>query len=293
LQNAQSVGSLEDANGKALYDQFLEGSVELQIFSTPEQRVTFLPFISKHIEKNMDNHLKQICESLNVNIPEVIDVTLQRLVPLDGSTPEPFVIAGKTQSGKSAFKAVVISVCTMLRMPTILMTKDDSESKDLHETMVKYLAGSGVEEHVFPPYTHSEADITAAFNTNGGTLVIPDTFQKINFAIRIIERYRNSCTDKKSINFVLILDEADAMYRTVDRSQRMEVALKELQGFNPTLQLFVSATPVPILLLYKEVFMLQLSMYSLEASHDYVGVHRIKCLEDDNGSPIYLDPLLQ
>ena len=108
----------------------------------------------------------------------------------------------------------------------------------------------------------------------------------------MIDRYQEACKDSnKPFNFVLILDEADAMYRTVDQSQRMEMALKELQDFKPVLELFVSATPVPILLLYKEEFKQELSMYSLEASHDYVGVHQMKCLRDDNGSLVYLDHL--
>jgi hypothetical protein len=179
-------------------------------------------------------------------------------------------------------------------MPTVLITKDISESKDLHRKLVKYLAGSEADSFVFSPYStnSNEADMTVAFIGKKGTLVIPDTFGKINLAARVIERYEKACSEnKKSFDFVLLVDECDAMYRTVDRSQKMEVALQKLQDFKPVLQLYVSATPVPILLLYEEKYGQELSMYSLEPSHDYVGVHQMKCLLDECGSPVYLNPL--
>lgn len=295
LQRYKAPSAFE-STGSALYSRYVDAGAEVKCFTKRAHRATFLSFVATKVEESMSRNLKDACTTLNVKVPDIIDMMLGRLVPPNNHSPhEPLVIAGKTQSGKSAFKAVVLMVCAVLRIPSILITKEVSESKNLHGKLLNYMSDTdGAKEMLLSPYTSSEADITAAFNSvkkSGSTLVVPDTFRKIELATRVIKRYQDACKDaKKNFSFVLILDEADAMYRTFDQTQKMEIALRELQDFKPVVQLFVSATPVPILL-YKEEFKQDLEMYSLEASHDYVGFHQMKCLKDDDGAPVFLDRL--
>ena len=51
------------------------------------------------------------------------------------------VIAGRTQSGKSAIKGVIQSLAGMLKLPLIVLTKNVDESIDLHVKLQDLTAG--------------------------------------------------------------------------------------------------------------------------------------------------------
>ena len=56
------------------------------------------------------------------------------------------IIAGRTQSGKSSVKGVIQSLCGLLRIPLIILTKGVDESIDLHAKLVHLSHGTLVEE---------------------------------------------------------------------------------------------------------------------------------------------------
>jgi hypothetical protein len=85
------------------------------------------------------------------------------------------------------------------------------------------------------------------------------------------------------------LDEADAMYRTEDRTQKMEQAYDLLMAMDPCLSVLITATPVPVLLVLKEQ-KIDADFISIQASHDYFGVEDMIPLCDDDGSSIFLKP---
>ena len=59
------------------------------------------------------------------------------------------MVAGRTQSGKSAVKGVLQSLCGLLGIPMIVLTKGVEESKDLHAKLVKLAQGTSVnKKHV-------------------------------------------------------------------------------------------------------------------------------------------------
>jgi predicted patatin/cPLA2 family phospholipase len=64
-------------------------------------------------------------------------------------------------------------------------------------------------------------------------LFLADTHAPINKAVDAIKMYREKDEHRQ---FVVIIDEADAMYRTPDRSQKMEHAYEKLMALNPSLK---------------------------------------------------------
>lgn len=69
--------------------------------------------------------------------------------------------------------------------------------------------------------------------TNGGALIIADTkAQLYNKACKHIDIYRGRCPEGL---WVLVVDEADAMFRTPDRRQVFEQALQRLMIKAPCL----------------------------------------------------------
>jgi len=85
-------------------------------------------------------------------------------------------------------------------------------------------------------YREKNAKVERAFGgkgeTHGGMLVIADTKAQVQKALRALEDYREKNPGGK---FILVVDEADAMFRTKDRSQVFEQNLEELRATNPTM----------------------------------------------------------
>lgn len=57
-----------------------------------------------------------------------------------------FILAGRTQAGKTSCKGVIQSLCGLLRVPLVILTKGIDESIDLHAKMVKLADGTKVQE---------------------------------------------------------------------------------------------------------------------------------------------------
>lgn len=57
-----------------------------------------------------------------------------------------FIIAGRTQAGKTSAIGVIQSLCGLLNMPLVVLTKGVDESIDLHTKLVRLADGTMVEE---------------------------------------------------------------------------------------------------------------------------------------------------
>ena len=57
-----------------------------------------------------------------------------------------FIIAGRTQAGKTSVKGVIQSLAGLLRIPLVILTKGVDESIDLHSKLVDLASGTLVEE---------------------------------------------------------------------------------------------------------------------------------------------------
>jgi hypothetical protein len=205
------------------------------------------------------------------------------------------LVAGKTQSGKSAVKAVMQSLCFELEDPLIVITKGVSESRELHKKLKEFAVGSKSEKYIVSASSSKNGgrvnwnvkreEIQAALN-DGGTFVLADTHAQISKAVDAIKRYREKDEHRR---FVVIIDEADAMHRTPERSQRMECAYDELMALNPSLKILISATLVPVLLILKEQGEKDIEMLAIEPSDDYIGIEQMKHLKVANGDAVLLE----
>jgi hypothetical protein len=205
------------------------------------------------------------------------------------------LVAGKTQSGKSAVKAVMQSLCFELDDPLIIITKGVSESRELHKKLKEFAAGSNSEHYIVSAsssknggrvnWNVKKEEIQAALN-DGGTLVLADTHAQIKKAVDAIKRYREKDGHRR---FVVIIDEADAMHRTPERSQLMECAYDQLMALNPSLKILISATLVPVLLILNEKGEKDIEMVAIEPSDDYIGIEQMKHLKAANGDTVLLE----
>ena len=125
---------------------------------------------------------------------------------------------------------------------------------------------------------------------NGGTLIVADTKSQVSRkACVAIEKYRKT---KPGGKFILVIDEADAMFRTEGRSQHFEQALVRLEHMNPSMTVYISATPVSFMLglLNRECGSrgANIDLIRLEPGDDYVGVEHGKPLQI-GGKKVFLE----
>ncbi len=252
------------------------------------------------------SQLQKTCGKFDYD--EFLDESLMHLLQVSPSSPSPgnepehkqFVVVGKTQSGKSSVKGIVQSMCGLLKIPLIVITKGVKESIDLH-TKLEGLAGGTLMKKCHIKVASCDQDnvdterkeysiYRALEGYHGGTLIIADTEPQVQKAIRAIKRYRQNSLSGK---FILVVDEADAMTRTEDREQVFEQALQELMEQKPSITMKISATIFPVML-----DILQSPMYSssasslkffeLEADDEYVGLEDLKPLTRD-GKEVFLE----
>eukprot|EP00304_Pavlova_gyrans_P011951 CAMPEP_0206042842 /NCGR_PEP_ID=MMETSP1466-20131121/6797_1 /ASSEMBLY_ACC=CAM_ASM_001126 /TAXON_ID=44452 /ORGANISM="Pavlova gyrans, Strain CCMP608" /LENGTH=1218 /DNA_ID=CAMNT_0053417565 /DNA_START=519 /DNA_END=4176 /DNA_ORIENTATION=+ len=104
---------------------------------------------------------------------------------------------------------------------------------------------------------------------------------------------------KRSLQFALILDEADDLYRTgafregqASARIEMEKALRALRALGPLLHLEVTATPLSIYVIYRELGeatgMTYADIVHTDSSCDYVGVEMFKPPVAADGSHVFL-----
>jgi len=286
---------IEDGNlplGEALFQLYTEGdSAFHDIIANREKRTALVDFIAEEVQCNLSDVLKEKCY---FEIDKAVEMGIESLLgaPREGvQQVQPILVYGQTQSGKSAFKAVQIAVCSFMRVPLVVVTKDKTESEELFQKQLAFAAGTSVESTIFSPYGTSEADIQDHFNNGmGGCVIVPDNGSKLEMAVRLISRYKvHREAQHKDEKTALIEDECDASYRTINSSQRMEKALGRLRHFGPSLHMLISATPNPVLLLYKEEYKKELEMFNIGTSDDYVGVESMKPLCDTNNNVVFLD----
>lgn len=89
----------------------------------------------------------------------------------------------------------------------------------------------------------------------------------------------------------MIVDEADAMYRTPAKVQKFEKALQKLLGMKAAMEIYISATPMPLILelMYAEnITGNDIDLLNLQPKEDYVGLEDIKPLTI-NKKEVYLE----
>ena len=101
---------------------------------------------SKDIVMQSPN-LQKMCGKFDYN--SFLDKSIRHfhtLVGQDCEVEKTFVIAGRTQAGKTSIKGVIQSLCGLLKIPLIILTKGVDESIDLTVKLVQLSKGTLMQE---------------------------------------------------------------------------------------------------------------------------------------------------
>ena len=163
-----------------------------------------------------------------------------------------FIVAGRTQAGKTAVIGLLQSLCAVLRIPLIVVTKGVAESIDLHKKLLEYTRGTEMErEHVQVATNRADGHgrmvkdmlIERCFEggKHGGCLVIADSIPQACKAMKYLEEYQRCGPGGAGRRkFMLLIDESDAMRRTQSKSQAFERTLQRLESLGPCLTTMIS-----------------------------------------------------
>ncbi|EJK43979.1 hypothetical protein THAOC_37525, partial [Thalassiosira oceanica] len=110
-----------------------------------------------------------------------------------------FIVAGRTQAGKTAVIGLLQSLCAVLRIPLIVVTKGVAESIDLHSKLLEYTQ---------------------------------DSIAQACKAMKCLEKYQQNGGQGRR-KFMLLIDESDAMRRTQSKTQAFERTLQRLESLGP------------------------------------------------------------
>ncbi|GFH47348.1 hypothetical protein CTEN210_03823 [Chaetoceros tenuissimus] len=285
---------IEEKKREELIDLMRKPFDERYSILRPQDERSLNDFIQKCIEDIMTDKLRASCSIYK----ELITKSLIAIDELAGTPdllnneeyrPQQMVIAGRTQSGKSSVKGVVQSMCGLLKMPLIVLTKGVDESIDLHQKHLSFSEGTKMaKEHIHVASGRRDGHsakaktdlIDIAFGSeHGGTLLIADTEAQVKKACTAIEQYRVKVPNGK---FILIVDEADAMYRTPAKEQKFEKALQNFLDMNAALEIYISASPVPLIieLMYGDNKRPGhvIALLNLEPNEEYVSIDDMKTL---------------
>lgn len=232
-------------------------------------------YIVEQVMKKLPAHLIQ---GSTFEVEPLIKKCAEAIFNFPSGEPFPSIqlVAGRTQSGKSNFKAVVKATCEVMYCPLIIIAKGVAEREDLKRKLDNLL-------------DHSESPFKSWYgvSSNKRSLVVNDTGAAItNKAIRYVKELRDL---KPHGKFVVIVDECDAAYRTDESSQEFEKAFNQLMNLMPAFRIEISATPVPAWLVLIERGH-KVDLMEIGTSEDYSGITDMKPLEDDNGNRIFLSP---
>lgn len=123
-----------------------------RLFERIEARSLLEAIIKKGQREIMASHiLRNACGDFDYN--SFLDKAIRHFYSLDQQecleTMKLFILAGRTQARKTVVKVVIQSLCGLLKIPLIIITKGVGESIELHAKIVNLSAGTTVkEEHV-------------------------------------------------------------------------------------------------------------------------------------------------
>jgi len=171
---------------------------------------------------------------------------------------KPFVVYGKTQSGKTGLKSIISALCLEMKFINIVITNGVTESRELTsklKTFAKGCSSGNLEERIIPLSAPKGQRLTAAKLTEvarkhlstGMTIVAADTGAQLRKLRLLLESlWESEMPERIRRKFVMVVDEADAMHRTKDDRQLLEQEYSMLMAMKPQMTVMVAATPVPL-----------------------------------------------
>lgn len=208
---------------------------------------------------------------------------------------------GLTQSGKTAFKAVVLIVCNSFQVATIIITKGNSERNSLYRKLCRFVEGTNVQKDFLLISQGRDPDrkLERCIHNGGGIVLNCTSYQMLkahDLLISVRGRYG-------ALKFNLVVDEADAFYRTFDRSLKLEQAYDQLSGQavqlqhggRPCLPIFrlqISATLVPVFMMIKGngLTVAGANLFFTVPTKEYNAMENMEPLRDGQDRPLFLLP---
>jgi hypothetical protein len=201
------------------------------------------------------------------------------------SSFDPFLVGGRTQSGKTSFKAVCALTCNKMQLPLVIITKGVAESKELYAKLKDFLGDLAVSEYLVTPSRGQPRDYMKFTLHKFGVIVVADTAPQINRAADAVSEYLDSDPTKR---FAVIVDECDDMYRTTGRTQKTEQAYDRLMAMDPIMKLMISATLVPLIVNMKNENESVGWFEFIEPLDDYASIEDMKVFTDADGKQVFL-----
>jgi hypothetical protein len=242
-------------------------------------RQEFVSYLTDQALSNMSKGLKQSCHfPLREYTKHYIGAILN--LPSCDPYPNPLVLRGTPQAGKSSVKGVVIIICRLLKIPLVIVTNAVAESEDLTQKLQRFSSDSE-EGSKRVLNINGPPDGTSKLNLReGGAVVVAATPKRIEKVNAMIEELQTK--------FVLIVDECDAMCQTPDAHNLVEIQLKDLFDMNPCLLLLISATTISVVTILVSQFKVDVEVMRIGESDQYVGIEEIKPLMLD-GKEVFLE----
>lgn len=165
----------------ARYYEDIEGDIDLlnALISKCKDKIMVPELLTICGKFNYDSFLEKAIRHFHALVKELDALEREKI----------FVVAGRTQTGKTSVKGVVQSMAGLLEIPVIILTKGVAESTDLHAKLVALSAGTLVKKkHIVVAsskiddtgYKLKDERISEALEgDHGGTLVIADTAQQV------------------------------------------------------------------------------------------------------------------
>jgi len=235
------------------------------------------------VEDVMENYLSPEMRSKQWCLPYLQRLTDTMLATEGDGREERFVLFGKTQSGKTCFKAVMSALAAVLKAPLVITTKGVPECRELASKLKGF-------DQKYPDRIVSISGMSMKqleseclkYLHKGLVLVAADTGAQIKKLRELLEYiWEYEASEGMRRKFIYIVDEADAMYRTKHSTQKVEQQFALLMDMCPTVSIMVTATPVPVYLaLHEENKSFQ--TLQIDAHHDYLGLEDIQVFKHGN-----------
>lgn len=208
--------------------------------------------------------------------PELDEMITENLSDLTSPTDVPILSYGKTQSGKSARKYVIMCTARSMGIPSVILTKGKSEALELDRKLKGLAAGTDLANLIMPMVRKSQVEEVTIRLENAGTIVTFDSCTRVDHTRTTILSFLAKNPHKRK--FVLIVDECDSFLKTEDGSTKVEQALARLRSLSPWCEFQFTATPLAVMF---DKPGSKIVLRNLKPSADYVGLEMMKPLRID------------
>jgi hypothetical protein len=178
-------------------------------------------------------------------------------------------------------------LCLELGIDFQVLTKGLPESREFTAKLKKYFSGchaGDLSRCVISTLQYDTANQIRVVNKFPKRMILVafDTETQIEKAIQALKG-----------PFILVVDEADSMYRPASSTQKAEIAYAKLRKLGPKLTVMTTATPLSILGILEEEKKCPFELFSIGTTENYVGLEDMEPLVSNDVPQFLSDGLKQ